>query len=116
MAEGDRVLTVQFTLEVHVSVRNCQLLLDSDQVDVEVLAPKSSLQLNPSGVRCSLDVLEDGFLHLVHVTLLRGRLQFSPCLFSRDIFDIRPIDLAVAFAVLEDSGVRKCVLDKTEET
>ena len=106
MAESDRVLAVQFALKVHIGEGNRQLFLDGDQVDVKVLGSKSSLQLNPCGIRRSLDILVDSFLHIVHVTLVRSDPQLSPGMFSRNFLDIRPLDLAVVLAILEGFKVR----------
>lgn len=97
-AIGDGELLSQVALNVHVGESWLELLLISDEVEIDVLRTESRLQVSVSNVWSSFDVLSNGLLHVIHIIVLRGKLELSPSIFGSDIGDIRSINLARVLA------------------
>jgi len=96
---GHRILLVHVSLDVHVGVSQGKFLLDSDQVDVNILVAEGLLELDIGYIGCSLDELQNCLLNVVQVALLGGNLEFGPRDLTRDIRDIATINLARVLAL-----------------
>lgn len=91
---GDSELLSQVALNVHVGVSLLELLLISDEVEIDALGTESRLQVSVSNIWGCFDVLSNGLLHVIHVIVLRGSLKLSPSVFSSNIGDMGSINLA----------------------
>lgn len=93
-AELDGELAVQVALEVHVGPGRCQLLLNGDDVQGDVLVSEALLEFHESGGRKSLDVPVDGWDDVVQVAFLDGGDNLSPGSLGKDGLDIGAVELA----------------------
>jgi hypothetical protein len=98
-APGDRKLLVQVALKIHIGIGHGKLLLHSNEVHFNLVRAKSLLQLRVSDVRESLEVLQSSLLDVIEVALLGGSDQLGPSSLSRDIVDVRTINLARILAL-----------------
>jgi hypothetical protein len=99
LAIGNGVLLIQITLEIHVGKGDCQILLKSDEVNLQILGAESLLQINVSDIRRSLNVLLNSILHVIKVALSGSINKLSPSSLSRNISDTGTVDLSGILAV-----------------
>lgn len=87
-------LLVQVSLEVHVGVGRGKLTLQANEVQWDVHVAESLLELRVGGLRASLDILEEGLLDIVHVTILDSLAEALPGNLGLDDLNVATINLA----------------------
>ena len=98
-APGDRKLLVQVALEIHIGIGHGKLLLHSNEEHFNVMRAKSLLQFRVGDIGESLEVLQGSLLDVIEVTLLGCSDQLGPSNLSRDIGDVRTVNLARILAL-----------------
>lgn len=74
----DSVLLVEIALKVHSGQSSNQVLLDGNDVNTDILGSKGLLKLNVSKLRQALEILLEGLLDIIHVSLLSGLADLVP--------------------------------------
>lgn len=88
------VLLVEVTLKIHVGKGDRQLLLDSDQVDAEVLVAESLLKGEVGSIRSCLDISFSSSLDVVKIVVSNRSSKLLPCNLTRNILDMITVDLS----------------------
>jgi hypothetical protein len=93
-APSDGIFLIKVTLEIHVGVCRGQLLLETNEVDTEILGTETLLDLDVSGIGGSFEVTEGSFLDVIKIALAGSNANLLPGNLGLNVFDAGIFDLS----------------------